>query len=104
VAGVVVATEWLDNVPLDVAEFDDSGVLRYQLVEPQTGAEMPGDPVSADDGAWADRWWAEAPRDAGNRVELGGARDAAWARAVASLSRGIAITVDYGHMWYARPR
>jgi SAM-dependent MidA family methyltransferase len=104
VSGLVLATEWLDNVPLDVAEVDDTGVLRYVLVEPLTGTEVPGDPVGGDDSDWADRWWGEVPRDPGVRVELGGPRDRAWAAAVEALDRGLAITVDYGHMWDTRPR
>ena len=28
--GVVLATEWLDNVPLDMAEVDEDGLLRYR--------------------------------------------------------------------------
>jgi SAM-dependent MidA family methyltransferase len=103
VSGLVVATEWLDNVPLDVAEVDDDGVLRYVLVEPLTGTEVRGDPVGGEDAEWADRWWAEVPRDPGVRVELGAPRDRAWADAVETLDRGLAITVDYGHMWDTRP-
>jgi SAM-dependent MidA family methyltransferase len=102
-SGVVMATEWLDNVPLDVAEVDEEGVLRYLLVEPLTGVEIHGEPVLGEDADWADRWWAEVPRDPGVRVELGGPRDRAWASAVECLDRGLAITVDYGHMWDTRP-
>jgi SAM-dependent MidA family methyltransferase len=101
--GVVVATEWLDNVPLDVAEIDDDGVLRYVLVESLTGAETAGDPVTGEDAGWAERWWSEAPWEPGVRVELGSPRDRAWAAAVASLDLGLAITVDYGHLRDARP-
>ena len=104
VTGVVLATEWLDNVPLDLAEVDEHGQLRYLLVEPRSGAETPGGELSPSDAAWARRWWTQTPWDPGVRVELGAPRDDAWAGAVASLSRGVAVTVDYGHMWYARPR
>jgi SAM-dependent MidA family methyltransferase len=101
--GLVIATEWLDNVPLDVAEVGEDGVLRYVLVEPLTGDETPGDPVTGEDAAWAQQWWAEVPREPGVRVELGGARDRAWAAAVAGLDVGVAITVDYGHTRDTRP-
>ena len=39
---MLLATEWLDNVPLDVAEVDGDGRVRRVLVDPATGAETPG--------------------------------------------------------------
>jgi SAM-dependent MidA family methyltransferase len=104
ITGVILATEWLDNVPLDIAEVDEHGQLRYRLVDRWSGQETAGGELSLTDAAWADRWWAESPWDPGVRVELGAPRDEAWAAAVASLARGVALTVDYGHMWYDRPR
>jgi SAM-dependent MidA family methyltransferase len=103
VTGLVLATEWLDNVPLDIAQVDDAGTLRYVLVEPTTGHEVIGGRVDEADSAWATRWWSESPWQPGIRVELGQPRDEAWASAVAGLGRGVALTVDYGHMWYDRP-
>jgi SAM-dependent MidA family methyltransferase len=103
ITGVLLATEWLDNVPLDVAEVDRHGQLRYVLVDPSSGAETPGGELSPSDAAWAEQWWAADPWNEGVRVELGGPRDEAWSAAVASLSRGVALTVDYGHMWRERP-
>ncbi|MFJ9693306.1 SAM-dependent methyltransferase [Kitasatospora sp. NPDC101183] len=101
VSGLLFANEWLDNVPLDVGEVDDAGALRYVEVETATGEERLGGPVSAQDAAWAARWWpVEEP---GERVEFGGPRDAAWARAVAGLERGLAVAVDYGHTAGRRP-
>jgi SAM-dependent MidA family methyltransferase len=62
---------------------------------------------------WARRWWpgdqAErgtrelGGRELGGRVELGGPRDDAWAAAVATVHRGLALTVDYGHTREGRP-
>jgi len=104
VAGVVLATEWLDNVPLDIAEVDEAGHLRYVLVEPSSGAEVAGGELTASDAEWAARWWSDSPWDEGVRIELGAPRAEAWAAAVSAVSRGLAVTVDYGHMWYARPR
>jgi SAM-dependent MidA family methyltransferase len=101
--GLVVATEWLDNVPLDIAEVDRDGTLRYLLVEPDTGEETLGEPLRPADAEWAARWWNEPRLAPGLRVELGGPRDAAWAAAVDGLEAGLALTVDYGHLWYARP-
>ncbi|MFI9360577.1 SAM-dependent methyltransferase [Kitasatospora sp. NPDC053057] len=101
VTGLLFANEWLDNVPLDAGEVDEDGVLRYVEVDTATGEERFGEPVSAADAAWAERWWpVEHP---GDFVEFGGPRDAAWARAVAGLERGLAVAVDYGHTANRRP-
>ncbi|SDY11793.1 SAM-dependent methyltransferase, MidA family [Micromonospora pattaloongensis] len=93
--GLLLATEWLDNVPLDVATDG-----RYLLVDPETGDEGPGPRLDAADAAWAREWWPAPPQD---RVEIGRARDDAWAGAVAALRRGLALTVDYGHVRAERP-
>jgi len=104
VHGLLIATEWLDNVPHNIAEVDPDGVARQVLVHPLTGLEELADPLAGPDAAWAARWWSHQPALPGNRIELGEPRDAAWADAVSAVARGLAITVDYGHMWYARPR
>ncbi|WP_033252321.1 SAM-dependent methyltransferase [Kitasatospora phosalacinea] len=96
-AGLLFANEWLDNVPLDLAEPGPDGRLRYVEVAPD-GTERPGEPLDAADAAWARRWWPD-----GERVELGGPRDAAWAAAVGGLERGLAVAVDYAHLRAARP-
>lgn len=98
VTGLLVATEWLDNVPLEVVERGEAGEWRQVLVDPATGAEEMGGPVAPEDAAWLRRWWAE-----GVRAEPGGPRDAAWAAAVSTLDRGLAVAVDYGHLAAARP-
>ncbi|WP_435817476.1 SAM-dependent methyltransferase [Micromonospora arida] len=56
ITGVLLATEWLDNVPLDVALHTEGG-WRYVLVDPESGAESVGDPVSLDDHDWLTKWW-----------------------------------------------
>ncbi|MGX2996502.1 SAM-dependent methyltransferase [Streptomyces sp. JNUCC 64] len=169
VRGLLFANEWLDNVPLDIAETDADGVLRQVLVTPD-GTESLGAPLreaAAADADWADRWWPlpaagddgtdgygdgdqygygygygydgtdrdgvtdDGPTDnahrnrngdgdgdgygnttldgradrpaPGLRVEIGRTRDAAWAAAVATLSAGLAVAVDYAHDRAARP-
>ncbi|WP_245175287.1 SAM-dependent methyltransferase, partial [Streptomyces bohaiensis] len=99
--GLLFANEWLDNVPLDVAENDDTGRPRHVLVRPD-GRERHGEPVTGEDAAWLRRWWptSSAP---GERAEIGRTRDAAWAGAVRALRRGVAVAVDYGHTRDARP-
>ncbi len=87
IVGVLLAMEWLDNVPLDLS---CDGVYLND-----------GAPLSTQDAAWIDRWWpAPAP---GQIVEIGRTRDEAWAAAVAKLSAGLALAVDYGHLSGTRP-
>ncbi|WP_443061495.1 SAM-dependent methyltransferase [Streptomyces sp. NBC_00414] len=114
VSGLLFANEWLDNVPVDVAEVDPRGVPRLVLVDAD-GTESLGEPVAGADARWLERWWpltatpdgrlpADGPPPAeGLRAEIGHPRDAAWASAVAALGRGLAVAVDYGHSAGARP-
>ncbi len=101
VAGLLFANEWLDNVPVDVAETDGDGVPRYVLVD-DDGTEHPGEPVTGADADWIARWWP-LPPEPGLRAEIGRPRDTAWADAVACLERGLAVAVDYAHTRAARP-
>jgi SAM-dependent MidA family methyltransferase len=106
IEGLVVANEWLDNVPLDIAEQTPSGP-RLVLVDPATGDERLGPVPDAADLAWLERWWpmcsAGAPGRAGCRAEIGRPRDEAWASVIVRLSRGTAIAVDYSHHADDRP-
>ncbi|MEV0210995.1 SAM-dependent methyltransferase [Streptomyces sp. NPDC050788] len=101
VTGLLFANEWLDNVPLDVAEVDPAGVVRRVLVR-QDGTERLGEPVGGAEARWLDRWWPLPPEE-GLRAEIGLPRDEAWADAVAALDRGLAVAVDYAHTLDARP-
>ncbi|MEU4551586.1 SAM-dependent methyltransferase [Micromonospora violae] len=56
ITGLLLATEWLDNVPLDVAVHTEDG-WRYVLVDPQSGVETVGELVSSDDLDWLTIWW-----------------------------------------------
>ena len=102
IVGFLMATEWLDNVPLEVAEVDDAGRLRRVLVEPGSGEESLGGVIDAADAFWLARW-GPALRAPGERAEIGWPRDVAWADAVASVRRGCALAVDYGHRRDERP-
>ncbi|WP_328944033.1 SAM-dependent methyltransferase [Streptomyces sp. NBC_00250] len=100
VRGLIFANEWLDNVPVDVAEADAAGTARYVEVRAD-GTERLGGPVAGPDAEWLARWWPL--RDPGTRAEIGRPRDEAWASAVASLTAGRAVAVDYAHVRAARP-
>ena len=100
VTGLVIASEWLDNIPLDVAELAAGGP-RLVLVNTLTGAERTGPAVTGADLAWLRRWWPLP--GAGDRAELGAPRCAAWAGVIGRLDRGVAVAADYGHRRDGRP-
>ncbi|MEU8982487.1 SAM-dependent methyltransferase [Streptomyces sp. NPDC048309] len=125
ITGLLFANEWLDNVPVDVAEADSDGVRRLVLVR-RDGTERLGEPVRGADSEWLRKWWPlpsgpaapEAPdtgtlstetsaRDPlsceGTRAEIGLPRDTAWASAVSTVGRGLAVAVDYAHRTATRP-
>ncbi|MEX2982915.1 SAM-dependent methyltransferase [Streptomyces sp. C36] len=102
VEGLLFANEWLDNVPLDVAETDGGGTPRQVLVRPD-GEELLGDPVTGEDAGWLARWWPLEGAPPGSRAEIGLPRDAAWARAAGGLRAGLAVAVDYAHERATRP-
>ncbi|QPP10674.1 hypothetical protein G4Z16_13430 [Streptomyces bathyalis] len=120
-AGLLFANEWLDNVPVDIAETDSDGVPRTVLVRTSDGAERLGEPLSRPDAEWLERWWPLGPSgsdsdsagpagpdragraEPGTRAEIGLPRDEAWAAAVRTLGQGLAVAVDYGHFRENRP-
>jgi SAM-dependent MidA family methyltransferase len=108
VDGLIVANEWLDNIPCHVAEVDKAGTLRMVHVDPTSGAESWGSalthgsvPVTLRE--WVERWWPVDRAQPGLRVEIGSSRDTAWADVVARLTHGIAVAIDYGHVRSDRP-
>ncbi|MEU0738567.1 SAM-dependent methyltransferase [Streptomyces sp. NPDC006134] len=136
ITGLLFANEWLDNVPVEVAETDAAGVVRRVLVR-DDGTERLGEPVTGADAEWLRRWWplpagegpsgegatgagpagagpagegpagegpaGEGPAEEGFRAEIGLPRDKAWASAVGTLGRGLAVAVDYAHTRETRP-
>jgi SAM-dependent MidA family methyltransferase len=100
VSGLLLANEWLDNAPIDIAERTGDGA-RAVLVDPTTGAEYLGPALDAPAAAWLERWWPLT--EPGTRAEIGYGRDAAWAQAVAALRTGLALAVDYAHSRANRP-
>ena len=98
VAGVVVAHEYLDVVPVDVVEVVEG---RAHLLEVAAdGAVRPGLAPSDRDLAWLGRWWPLAEWQQG---EPGWPRDDAWVALVTALTRGVAVAVDYDHALGSRP-
>ncbi|MEW2356363.1 SAM-dependent methyltransferase [Spirillospora sp. NPDC029432] len=100
ITGLVIANEWLDNVPLDVVEQTPDGP-RTVLVDPATGTERPGPPPTGEDADWLERWWPL--REPGDRAEVGHPRCDAWAAVLRRLRRGVAVAMDYSHSRATRP-
>ena len=113
VTGLLVAHEWLDDVPLDIVEVDDEGRARLVLVDAD-GRESLGPRLDDVDGwarhgldadlarDWVEHWWpVDAP---GERAEIGHTRDLHWELAVRRLAAGSALAIDYGHTAGSRPR
>jgi SAM-dependent MidA family methyltransferase len=96
ITGLLIATEWLDNVPVNVVSRSAAG-WRYVLVD-SLGVETTDAEPDAADSAWLSDWWPE-----GQRAEIGLSRDIAWSATVARLTRGLALAVDYGHTRAERP-
>jgi SAM-dependent MidA family methyltransferase len=96
VTGLVIAHEYLDNVPCDVAEATDDGSLLQVLVDPMTGEESLGPLLDTTQRNWITRWWPLS--EPGDRAEIGLTRDNAWSQIVGGLSAGLALAVDYGHL------
>lgn len=94
VVGLLVANEWLDNVPLDVVIGTPAGP-RVLLVD-DDGTEVPGPAPAAGDAEWLANWWPALEPD--DRAEIGRPRDEAWTGAVGCLARGLAVAIDYGHV------
>jgi SAM-dependent MidA family methyltransferase len=95
--GLVIANEWLDDIPVDVVQGTEDGD-RVVLVD-ELGNESIG-PPAADAADWLQRWWPLGP---GERAEAGDPRDTAWADLVGRLTSGYAIAIDYGHELGQRP-
>ena len=96
---LVVANEWLDNVPVDVVEQSADGP-RLVLVDENGAESLGGRPASADL-AWLDRWWPLVEQ--GERAEVGRPRDETWSGMLRRLDRGVALAIDYAHTRAGRP-
>lgn len=102
ISGLVIANEWLDNVPCDVVELGPHGP-RLVEVAPDGTERLAGEPNDSQQ-AWLEHWWPTwRTGQIGERAELGLMRDAAWTEAVATLDAGVAVAIDYAHAVDTRP-
>lgn len=100
-SALVVAHEWLDDVPCPVVQLDAAGGWRQVEVDPCTGAERLGLAASEEQCAWLARWW---PADRSpSRAEVGVPRDLAWGALVARAHGSVLVAIDYSHRRSCRP-
>ena len=100
IRGLVIASEWLDNIPVDVAELTPDGP-RIVLVDPGSGAERTGPLAGPEEQDWLRRWWPL--HHPGDRAELGHPRCTAWAGVIGRLDGGLALAADFAHTAAGRP-
>jgi SAM-dependent MidA family methyltransferase len=91
VCGLLTSVEYLDVVPVDVVELTEAGPRLVEVSD--DGEERLGAAPSDHDREWLTRWWPLA--EVGDRAEVGHTRDTAWRALSATLSRGLAVAVDY---------
>lgn len=99
-ATLVLAHEWLDVVPCPVLAHDGRALRVVQVDD--VGKERWGAPVDPADLSWCQAHWPGWDRP-GTRVEVGRTRETAYARLRATITDGLLVTVDYGHLRDGRP-
>ena len=107
VCGVVIAHEFLDDVPCTVVELDADLIPRLVLVDEATGIEVIGPPLrdvaarrllghTTDEHCeWLDVWWP--PTRPMARREIGVERERIWSRLTGIVASGFAVAIDYAH-------
>lgn len=96
VRGVVIAHEFLDDIPCAAIEADEHSRPRSIGADPLSRELIVGELLdSPADLAWLDRWWPVTRPFM--RTEIGRSRDDAWAAITGMLDAGAALAIDYGH-------
>ena len=92
---VLIAHEFFDDIPCDVAEVDEFGrcwwVEANDAGEPVRGGRI----VEGQAFDWMQRWWP--PLRPGMRIEIGLARDRLWHELIRQYPQAVGIVIDYGH-------
>lgn len=92
---LIVANEWLDVVPSQIAGWDGD---HWRVVLEDRSL---GPPLSVTEQEWQQRWWPVEDPQRGDLIEIGLARDEAFARLRAAA--GTVVAIDYGHLRRDRP-
>lgn len=95
-AGVLIAQELLDDIPCTIVENNEHG-HPWVLGIDDDALPIPVEPLhSHNDLTWLDTWWPDETPFATREVGL--SRDRVWQRLRASVTAGVAIAIDYGHV------
>ncbi len=97
---LVMAHEWLDDVPAPVVQRDGEQSAWELLAVTASGEELSAGDPSEQDLIWLARWWST-----GVRAEVGHQRDRAWQSVVRQGigQRSLLLAVDYSHQAEDRP-
>ena len=95
--GLIIAHEWLDDLPINVYVKRTDNTWRSVVVDPTSGQEHEAVVDIDDPGvAWIQRWHAEHLMPGTHqRFESGHLRDIAWAHVVRQCAKGIVVGIDY---------
>lgn len=105
--GILLAHEFLDDIPCAWVECDAHGNARLVVVDADGATEL-GPRLDDDIGCralgveaaaireWRATWWPVSRPLA--RCEVGKLRDATWARLTSRIRNGYAVAIDYGHL------
>lgn len=94
--GMLVAQELLDDIPCIIVENDEHGRPWVVGIE-DDALPAPVEPLHLhNDLTWLDMWWPDATPFATR--EVGRSRDRVWHRLRESVTAGVAIVIDYGHV------
>lgn len=102
ITGMIIATELLDDVAIEIAEVSDSsdsshGEWRYLHVD-DSGSTFTGDLLTAPDLEWAESFAGlthTTPLQPGLRIEIGRPRDTLAADLASRLTSGDLLVIDY---------
>lgn len=96
ITGMIVATELLDDIPIDIAELDATGDWRYLRLD-SAGVTSLGEVLTSNDQKWVDAFAGRSELSAGTgtRVEIGITRDTIGYDLTSRLVDGDALFIDY---------
>jgi SAM-dependent MidA family methyltransferase len=101
---VLVAHEFLDDLPCAVVEVDEAGLGHFIVIDSEQGERKLGPILAANSPelAWLERWWPTTRPFM--RCEVGITRDACWNTLTSVVTSGFAIAIDYAHLREDRVR
>jgi len=103
---LLIAHEFLDDLPCDVVEVDEAGIAHLGVMDQEsrrlTFGPLLCDPEHHTQIQWLEKWWpTQRPL---MRAEIGSSRDDFWNLATSRVVAGFAIAIDYSHFHLDRKR